>query len=122
MSAERLNASRDPVLPNVSCVGSVPARFLSGCLFVLLRHGAVKAEKVPMFGAYAEKRKRKMSKIITVYELQNLTHSELYGLQRKTRNELTRSVPGSAERRNALASLENITGVVNSRAMKPAFK
>ncbi|WP_340150679.1 hypothetical protein [uncultured Sneathiella sp.] len=82
----------------------------------------MKAEKDPMFGAYAEKRKRKMTRIITMYELQNLTHSELNVLQRKTRDELTRSVPGSAERRNALASLENITRAVNSRVMNPTFK
>ncbi len=61
-----------------------------------------------------------MSKIITMYELQNLTHSELYSLQRKTRDELTRSVACSAERRNAIASLENIIRAVNTRrSLKP---
>ena len=47
-------------------------------------------------------------KLITQFELAALNRSELFGLHREVFNELAASGYGSAERRNALASLENI--------------
>lgn len=57
----------------------------------------------------------KMSKVITMSELQYLPPGELAAMQRQIRDALTRSAAGSAERRNALASLENINRVLNMR-------
>ena len=56
-----------------------------------------------------------MSKVITVFELQRLPQSELAAMQRNMQDALTRSAAGSTERRNALASLENINRVLNAR-------
>ncbi len=47
-------------------------------------------------------------KLITRYELANKSETELYALLRKAFNTLTRSDANSYERRNALASIENI--------------
>lgn len=47
-------------------------------------------------------------KLITRFELAALSESELRGLMREAFNALAQSEPDSAERRNALASLENI--------------
>ena len=47
-------------------------------------------------------------KLITRFELAALSESELRGLMRETFNALARSKSGTPERRNALASLENI--------------
>ena len=56
-----------------------------------------------------------MSKVITVFELQRLPQNELAAMQRKMQDALTCSAEGSTERRNALASLENINRVLNAR-------
>ena len=56
-----------------------------------------------------------MSKVITVFELQRLPQNELAAMQRNMQDALTRSPVGSTERRNALASLENINRVLNAR-------
>ena len=56
-----------------------------------------------------------MSKVITVFELQRLPQNELAAMQRNMQDALTRSAEGSTERRNALASLENINRVLNAR-------
>lgn len=62
----------------------------------------------------------KMSKVITMLELKHLSPSELAAMQRQIRDALTRSAAGSAERRNVLASLENVNRVLNMRrALKP---
>ncbi len=53
--------------------------------------------------------------LITSYELASKSVSELRGLYRKVFNALVQSAPGSAERRNALASLENISRELNRR-------
>lgn len=50
-----------------------------------------------------------------MFELQRLSQAELAAMQRKVCDALTRSAAGSAERRNALASLENINRVMNMR-------
>ena len=58
-------------------------------------------------------------KLITRFELAAKSETELYALMRKVFNELARSEPDSHERRNALASLENIEREFGSRAMEP---
>ncbi len=54
-------------------------------------------------------------KLITRYELASKSIRELRGLYRKAFNALVQSAPGSANRRNALASLENISRELNQR-------
>ena len=56
-----------------------------------------------------------MCRIITASELQNKTDIELSALFRKVSQQVTKSEPGTPERRNALASLENIQRVINTR-------
>ncbi len=58
-------------------------------------------------------------KLITRFELASLGKSELRGLYRKVFDELVRSAPESAERRNALASLENISAEIAARHLLP---
>lgn len=53
--------------------------------------------------------------LITIFELATLKSSELRALFRKTAAELTRTPAGSADRRNALATLDNITTVMRRR-------
>jgi len=47
-------------------------------------------------------------KLVTRFELAAKSENELHGLLRDAFNELARSEFGSHERRNALASIENI--------------
>ena len=54
-------------------------------------------------------------KLITRYDLASKGECELRGLYRMTFNALVQSAPESAERRNALASLENISREINKR-------
>ena len=54
-------------------------------------------------------------KLITRYDLASKRARELRGLYHKTFNALVRSAPESPERRNALASLENLTREINQR-------
>ncbi len=54
-------------------------------------------------------------KLITRHELASKSISELRVLYRKVFNALVQSVPESAERRNALASLENLDREIASR-------
>ena len=54
-------------------------------------------------------------KLITRYDLASKSETELHGLYRKTFNALVQSAPATAERRNALASLENISREINQR-------
>lgn len=58
-----------------------------------------------------------MPKIIIMSELQSRTLSELHALYRKIHENLVRSEPDSVERRNALASLENISRAINTRRL-----
>lgn len=53
-----------------------------------------------------------MSKLITTAELATKSVPELRSLFRTTFNDLARSESGSIERRNALASLENISNAL----------
>lgn len=54
-------------------------------------------------------------KLITRYELASKSVLELRGLYRMVFNALVQSVPESSERRNTLASLENISRELNQR-------
>jgi len=54
-------------------------------------------------------------KLITRYDLASKNDSELRGLYSKTFNALIQSAPESPERRNALASLENLSREINQR-------
>jgi hypothetical protein len=60
-----------------------------------------------------------MSTVLTIAALQSRSDLELQNLLRKARYELECSTTGSSERRDALASLENITAVMRQRAMRP---
>ncbi len=71
-------------------------------------------KKAPAVGAFEEKR-RKQIKLITRYELASKSVLELRGLYRTVFNALIQSAFQSAERRNALASLENISREINQR-------
>ncbi len=56
-----------------------------------------------------------MTKLITTNELARLNDLELHGLYRKIFNELVQSDPDTAQRRNSLASLENLLREINQR-------
>ena len=64
-------------------------------------------------------KKEKIMKLITRYELANRPTSELRGLLRQTFDALAQSAPESAERRAALASLENIQAELGVRPGGP---
>lgn len=54
-------------------------------------------------------------RLITIFELAKLTDGELQVLFRETAAELVRADEGSADRRNALATLDNIANVMRQR-------
>jgi hypothetical protein len=58
-------------------------------------------------------------RLITRFEMAAKNESELYSLLREAFNELARSEPDSYQRRNVLASLENIQREIGSRAPCP---
>jgi len=58
-------------------------------------------------------------RLVTRFELAGKREDELYGVLRATFNTLANSNPNSHERRNALASIENIQNEINSRAWFP---
>ncbi|QLH37736.1 MAG: hypothetical protein HWD60_00230 [Defluviicoccus sp.] len=61
-----------------------------------------------------------MSRIVTAAELEHRTLEYLQQLYRQVQQELTRSAPGSDQRRNALASLETISrAIARLRACQP---
>lgn len=61
-----------------------------------------------------------MRKVITPSELNHHSENALSALFRQVSQELTGTKPGSAERRNALATLENIQRVqAKRRALRP---
>ncbi len=53
--------------------------------------------------------------LITRFDLASRSTSELHAIYRDTFNALVKSEPGSAERRNALASLENLDAEIHAR-------
>ena len=58
-------------------------------------------------------------KLITRFELASRSKPELHALYREVFNALVRSTPGSAPRRNCLASLENIAAEIAARILCP---
>ena len=60
-----------------------------------------------------------MSTVLTMATLQTRSDLELQTLARKAQYDLECSAPGSAERRDALATLENISRVKAQRAFRP---
>ena len=60
-----------------------------------------------------------MSTVLTMATLQTRSDLELQALHRRAHYDLTCSTPGSAERRDALASLENISRVLVQRHARP---
>lgn len=58
-------------------------------------------------------------KLLTKFELAAKNENELYALLREAFNELARSEPGTYQRRNTLASIENIQAELTSRAPSP---
>ena len=55
-------------------------------------------------------------KLVTRFELATRSTCELHALIRVLFNEFAKSAPESAERRNALASLENVQAELTCRA------
>jgi hypothetical protein len=60
-------------------------------------------------------------KLLTIFELAPRNDNELHATYRDVCNELTKSEKGSADRRNALASLENIERAIISRPPQPLY-
>lgn len=58
-------------------------------------------------------------KLVTKFELATKNRNELHALLREAFNELARSDPDTYQRRNALASIENIQSELASRAPRP---
>lgn len=58
-------------------------------------------------------------KLLTIFELAAKGDRELRAIYKQTFNELAKSEQGSPERRNALASLENIEKTFTSRPPRP---
>ncbi len=58
-------------------------------------------------------------RLVTRFELAAKNESELHGLLRNAFNELAKSNPQTHQRRNALASIENIHREIGSRAIHP---
>lgn len=60
-----------------------------------------------------------MSTVLTIATLQSRSDSELQTLFRMVQQNLACSAPETPDRRNALATLENITTVMRQRAARP---
>jgi len=73
----------------------------------------------PMVGAARTTKENSMSTVLTISTLQNRSDLELQNLLRKARYDLECTATGSTERRDALATLDNITAVMRQRAMRP---
>ncbi len=58
-------------------------------------------------------------KLLTRFELAAKNKTELDFLLRESFNELTKSNSNTHERRNVLASIENIQREISSRALRP---
>lgn len=58
-------------------------------------------------------------KLVTQFELAKLNKNELRALLRHAFNELAKSSSDTYQRRNALASIENIQNELSSRAPSP---
>ncbi len=58
-------------------------------------------------------------RLVTRFELAAKNESELHGLLRNAFNELVKSNPHTHQRRNALASVENIQREIGTKALCP---
>ena len=67
----------------------------------------------------ASKQMEVIMKLVTRFELAKRSDNELYSMLRKTFNELANSNQDTPDRRNTLASIENIRREINSRAVSP---
>ena len=76
--------------------------------------GLVRAAKVAAFNIQEFK-----MKLITRFELAANNENELYALLREAFNNLAKSDADMHQRRNALASIENIQREIGSRAFCP---
>ena len=63
-----------------------------------------------------------MSKLFTTAELSGLTLYQLQAIYRTVHQELVQSQPGSDTRRNALASLENISRAITLCRANPTLR
>jgi hypothetical protein len=72
-----------------------------------------------MVGAARTTEEKTMSTVLTMATLQTRSDLELQALNRRAQYDLACSAPGSAERRDALASLENISRVLAQRRARP---
>jgi hypothetical protein len=66
-----------------------------------------------------DKEEKIMSTVLTIATLQTRSDWELQTLTRKVQYDLECSAPGSAERHDALATLENISRVMARRTFRP---
>lgn len=57
-------------------------------------------------------------KLITRFELASRSEAELHALKRSVADDLIRTQSGTAERRAALASMENLDAELRARALK----
>lgn len=78
-----------------------------------------KPQKAPNVGVFEKQTEESNMKLITRFELATLNETELHGLYRKIFNLLVQSEPHSAQRRNCLASLENIQNELGARLLTP---
>jgi len=60
-----------------------------------------------------------MSKLFTMAALGSRSDCELRAIFKAAHDDLARSKAGSPERRNALATMENVTRVINQRRTQP---
>ena len=66
-----------------------------------------------------DEEEKTMSTVLTIATLQTRSDLELQTLTRKAQYDLACSAPGSEERRDALATLDNINCVMRQRALRP---
>lgn len=69
-------------------------------------------EKALAVRAFEDRKENEMSRIITMTELQNRPLAHLQRLHHQVQQELAQSAPDGEARRNALASLENISRAI----------
>jgi len=60
-----------------------------------------------------------MSTVLTTAALQSRSDLELQTLMRNAQHDLACSLRGSEERRDAIATIDNITRVMRQRALRP---
>lgn len=73
------------------------------------------ARKAPVVGAFTNKQEEPMTKLLTHFELASRSERDLRALLRDLFNALARSDADSSERRNTLASLDNVRREISAR-------